>query len=285
MKVTLKYEESDATDLHMTLRLTLPQKYVNGPTKDVVKLFVDHYNKKHSDSPLDIEAHHLKIVGGNHLAHDSKVRDTMANGDECYLLGADSKLPAKRAAPEQESAAADSAAPAAAPVERDADGKKVVRDEKGRIRCKRFGCQQYFNPDGPEQKCVHHVKPPIFHETAKWWSCCPDRKAYDWEEFMRIPGCQTGTCSANPEGQKNMKSFLGGSDLRGDSAPVRLDADAPKDARQKLSDMMKGLVAIGVDRALFEKVLNKHANQTNDLEKVCELMRARFAAVLNSADI
>ncbi len=27
------------------------------------------------------------------------------------------------------------------------------------------------------QDCVHHKAPPIFHETAKWWSCCPDRKA------------------------------------------------------------------------------------------------------------
>jgi len=285
MKVTLKYEEGESPDLHMTLRLTLPQKYVNGATKEVVKLFVDHYNKKHTESQLDAEALHLKIVGGNHLERDSKVRDTMAHGDECYLLRADaaSRPPSKRAAP-SDGAATAAAVKAADLEERDAEGKKVVRDENGRIRCKRFGCKLFFDPNGPEQKCVHHKSPPIFHETAKWWSCCPDRKAYDWEEFMRIPGCQTGVCSANPEGQKDMKKFLGGSDLRGDCAPVRLDADAPKDPRHKLTDMMKGLVAIGVDGALFEKVWAKHASQTDDLEKVCEMFRTRFAAVLNSAD-
>jgi len=284
MKVTLKYEEGDRPELHMTLRLQLPQKYVNGPTKEVVKLFVDHYNKKHTESQLDCEALHLKIVGGNHLEHDSRVRDTMAHGDECYLLGDSASRPAaKRAAPSADAAAAPASQDSAG-AERDADGKKVMRDEKGRIRCKRFGCKQFYDPDGPEQKCIYHKAPPIFHETAKWWSCCPDRKAYDWEEFMRIPGCQTGVCSATPEGQKDMKKFLGGSDLRGDNAPVRLDADAPKDPRHKLAEMMQGLVAIGVDKALFEKVWSKLASQTDDLEKVCDTFRARFTAVLNSAD-
>lgn len=60
MKITLKYEEAATEEHHMTLRLTLPQKYVNGTNKEVaqlgllrgsllppqvVKLFVNHYNK------------------------------------------------------------------------------------------------------------------------------------------------------------------------------------------------------------------------------------------------
>lgn len=274
-------------ELHMILRLTLPQKYVNGPTKDVVRLFVDHYNKKHTENQLDAESLHLKIVGGDHLEHDAIVRETMSHGDECYLLGPNStsRLPAKRSAPSTtvNDMAAVPSVPSAV-VERDAEGKKVMRDEKGRVRCKRFGCKQFFDPDGEPQKCVHHKAPPIFHEVAKWWSCCPDRKAYEWDDFMRIPGCETSFCSANPEGQKDMKRALGGSDLRGDSAPVRLDADAPKDPRHKLADVRKGLVAIGVDIALFEKVYVKHASQISDLEKLCDLFRARFTAVLNAAE-
>lgn len=281
MKVTLKYEEGERPELHMTLRLTLPQKYVNGATKEVVKLFVDHYNKKHADDQLDCEALHLKIVGGNHLQHDSRVRDTMAHGDECYLLGDSAPRPVKRPATAEDVTAA-TKTPESDGAERDADGKKVMRDEKGRIRCKRFGCKQFYDPEGPPQPCVFHKSPPIFHETAKWWSCCPDRKAYDWEEFLRLPGCQNGFCSANPEGQKDMKRVLGGADLRGDSAPVRLDADAPKDPRHKLTEMMQGLVAIGVDKALFEKVWAKLASENNDLEKVIETFRARFGAVLNN---
>merc|ERR1711920_721202 len=134
----------------------------------------------------------------------------------------------------------------------------------------RFGCNRYFDPNGPEQPCKHHKSPPIFHETAKWWSCCPDRKAYDWEEFMRIPGCQSGFCSANPEGQTG-KKFLGGCDLRGDSAPVRLDADAPPDPRLKISALISGLVAIGVDKELAERVWAKlQADCGGDHEKVIE---------------
>ena len=114
----------------------------------------------------------------------------------------------------------------------DTASKPPVKDDQGRVRCKRFGCQKFFDPEGEPTECIHHKAPPIFHETAKWWSCCPDRKAYDWEGFMRIPGCETGFCSANPEGQIGQKRFLGGCDVRASSAPVRLDQDAPKEPEQ-----------------------------------------------------
>lgn len=271
MKITLKFEETEEQEFWMTLRLTLPPKYVNGRTSEVVRLFVEHYNKKHSGRPLNADELHLKIVGGDHLANDVLVRDRLSNGDECYLMGETST---KKAMAVDVRPKADVPRPAP-PVQK-------APAEKGKIRCKRFGCQQFFDPDGPEQKCVHHKAPPIFHETAKWWSCCQDRKAYDWDEFMRIPGCQTGVCSANPEGQQQ-KRFLGGTDLRGDTAPVRLDEDAPRDPRHKLEDLRRGLVAIGVDSALFEKVWAKFASEMDDQEKVCDLFRARFAGLLNTA--
>lgn len=57
------------------------------------------------------------------------------------------------------------------------------------LRCIHLGCQKFFDPLEPP-KCVHHVKPPVFHETAKWWSCCPGKKAYDWEGFqVRMYSC------------------------------------------------------------------------------------------------
>lgn len=275
MKITLKYEEDDSPSL--VLKLTLPQKYVNGPTKDVVKLFTDHYNKKHTDNLLDPDALHLKPVGGEHLDGAKRVKDCLAHGDECYLLGSNgaTSLPAKRAA-----------AVATAPVNTSPEvsaGPKVPKNEKGKLRCKNFGCQQYFDPDAPPQKCVSHKAPPVFHETAKWWSCCPDHKAYDFDDFMRIPGCKTGFCT-NEEGAHGGKRTLGGTDLRGDSAPIRLDANAPKDPRHKLKELMSGLVAIGVDGALFEKVWQKLASQTDDMEKVCEQFRLVLTGVLNQSD-
>lgn len=281
MKITLRYEEDEDKERHMTLRLTLPKKYAAGASKEVVKLFCDHYNKKHAEHPLDASALHLKLVGGNHLEREALMDDFVASGDECYLLGGEVLIgvpaPAKRPA---STAAPPPPAPVAAPS-KPAGGEK----EKGKVRCKRFGCQKFYDTEGPPQECVHHKSAPIFHETAKWWSCCQDHKAYDWEEFLRIPGCQKSTCSATPEGQDG-KRFLGGTDLRGDCAPQRLDADAPVDPRRKLDDLRKGLVAIGVESELFEKVWSKlAAEHGNDMEKVAACFHSRFSALLNRPDL
>jgi len=289
MKVVIKYEESDNEDQKMTLRLTLPQKYVNGPTKDVIKLFVDHYNKKHADAALSAEDLHIKVAGGNHLDRDERVRDSISSGDECYLLAGAAPTGAERRPP-----ATSSTAPAAAPAPSPASSgaateasntpaSKDNKDKDGKVRCKHFGCNKWFDPANPP-KCVYHKAPPIFHETAKWWSCCPDRKAYDWEEFMRIPGCQTGVCSDVAEGQ-GQKRFLGGADLREQNAPVRLDADAPPDPRTKLAALRKGLVAIGVSPELFDEVLDKASADATDAEQVVDLFRARFAAMLNKTSL
>jgi len=282
MKVTLKYEETEDEALHMTLRLTLTKKYISGPTKDVVRLFVDHYNKKHTENKIDTETLHLKIVGGDHLEHGAIVQETLSNGNECYLLPPDGgSVSLRRAAAAADAAAAAAAAEAAAAPPAEKPTAPVdKKDDQGLVRCKRFGCKRSYDPNGPPQECIYHKSPPIFHEVAKWWSCCPDTKAYDWDEFMKIPGCQKGFCSATC--QQDQKRFLGGSDLRGDCAPTRLDADAPADPRHKLNQMMKGLAAIGVDVQLFEKVWAKHASENDDLEKVVALFRTRFAAVLNT---
>lgn len=277
MKVTLKYEEPEKDELHMTLRLTLPQKYVSGTNKEVVKLFVDHYNKKHSDNSISVADLHLKIVGGNHLDNEDRVKECLGNNDECYLLGKDSEERVKKG---KESDVGYSATAAAKPAAAKAAAKGPVKNADGKLRCKNFGCQKYFDPETPTE-CRHHKSPPIFHETAKWWSCCPDNKAYEFEEFMAIPGCQKGFCSAVGP---NQKRALGGCDIRAESAPVRLDADAAPDPRQKLGDMRKGLVAVGVDAALFDKVLGKLA-AGGDLDKACEILKTRFSSVMATADV
>jgi len=282
MKVTLKYEETDDKAFHMTLRLTLTQKYISGETKGVVKLFVDHYNKKHAESghTLDAEELHLKIVGGDHLERDAEVSDKLKGGNECYLMGKDTFIQPVKPAPPAPLAYSTTTSSSSAPAAGYGSAKK---DEQGRLRCKRFGCQKFYDPNGPPQECVHHKAAPIFHETAKWWSCCQDKKAYDFEEFMGIPGCQTSTCSNTPDGGQQ-KTFLGGHDIRAASAPVRLDADAPVDPRFKLAALRKGCVAMGVDGDLFDKVCQQLAVQTNgDFDAVCGKLRTRFVGILNAA--
>ena len=40
------------------------------------------------------------------------------------------------------------------------------------------------------EKCVYHPGHPIFHEGSKGWTCCK-RRVLEFDEFMRIEGCQT----------------------------------------------------------------------------------------------
>jgi hypothetical protein len=276
----------------MTLRLTLPQKYVNGTCKEVVKLFVDHYNKKHGEDEqhrLDVEAMHLKIVGGDHLDSEERVRDVLSAGDECYLLPAHARREEKPAvaASSQPTPTSASSQPSTAPKGYDPVCKKApakdAKDSQGKVRCKNFGCQNSFDPDDDKVPCVHHKAAPIFHETAKWWSCCPDHKAYDFDDFMRIPGCTQSFCTNSTAGQG--KRFLGGSDLRAENAPIRLDPDAPVDPRKKLNDLRKGLIAIGVDGAHFEKVWSQLLGEVGNMDKVVELFRGHFEAVLKDQNL
>eukprot|EP00747_Dinoflagellata_sp_TGD_P167514 gnl/TRDRNA2_/TRDRNA2_192050_c0_seq1.p1 gnl/TRDRNA2_/TRDRNA2_192050_c0~~gnl/TRDRNA2_/TRDRNA2_192050_c0_seq1.p1 ORF type:complete len:288 (-),score=72.98 gnl/TRDRNA2_/TRDRNA2_192050_c0_seq1:100-963(-) len=284
VKVTLRYEESDDKELHMILRLTLPQKYVTGPCKDVIKLFVDHYNKKRADTPLEAEKFHLKIAGGDHLDRDERVKDSLKEGDECYLLSdwnaVEPRKPEKAAEPAPPAAKPE--APAAAGYEGEAKKPVAKKDEQGRVKCKHFGCNKMFDPNGPPEPCVYHKSPPIFHEVAKWWSCCQDKKAYDWDDFMKIPGCQQGFCTATPENQ-GQKRFLGGTDLRGDSAPVRIDGVV--EPHTKLAGLRKGFVAIGMNAELFDKVVSQLSLQHNgDQEKVLEAVRDRLGRLMGDPD-
>jgi hypothetical protein len=40
--------------------------------------------------------------------------------------------------------------------------------------------------------CTFHPDKPVFHDTIKYYPCCPKKQAYDWDSFLAIPGCQVG---------------------------------------------------------------------------------------------
>merc|ERR1712157_98449 len=44
------------------------------------------------------------------------------------------------------------------------------------VACVHFGCKKRFPRGGPYPECQYHKSPPVFHETAKFWSCCPHKK-------------------------------------------------------------------------------------------------------------
>lgn len=62
------------------------------------------------------------------------------------------------------------------------------------IHCRRRGCkaisQQISDPTSRfDERCNYHSGQPIFHEGSKGWTCCK-RRVLEFEEFMRIEGCQ-----------------------------------------------------------------------------------------------
>jgi hypothetical protein len=62
--------------------------------------------------------------------------------------------------------------------------------QKGKI-CRRKACgQSYEGGEREAEKCVYHPGAPIFHEGSKGYTCCK-RRVLEFDEFMRIAGCQT----------------------------------------------------------------------------------------------
>lgn len=219
---------------------------------------------------LDAEAFRLKVVGGDHVDRDERVWDAMSNGDECYLMSSFKAKPRPRETQADTATATQEAHSKEAPAAPAPSAAKPADVPDDWVRCRRFGCNDYFDPNSPPSK-AHHKAPPNFHEVAKWWSCCPDRKAYDWDDFMQIPGCVMGPCSANKDG--------------GDSAPVRIDDDAPVTAHVKLSNFRKGLIAVGIDAELFDRVVASLMEvKDGDLDAVCDELRKRCTSLMTSPD-
>lgn len=68
-----------------------------------------------------------------------------------------------------------------------------VQRTDGKAKCKNFGCQQlYVVDENTPESCLHHASGPVFHDAGKYWSCCPKQKKYDFDAFLKIPGCARG---------------------------------------------------------------------------------------------
>ena len=56
--------------------------------------------------------------------------------------------------------------------------------------CRRKACGQQYTGEREGERCVFHPGAPIFHEGSKGYTCCK-RRVLEFDEFMRIEGCQT----------------------------------------------------------------------------------------------
>lgn len=62
------------------------------------------------------------------------------------------------------------------------------------VICRRRGCKAISQSDldsrnRSDERCIYHSGRPIFHEGSKGWTCCK-RRVLEFDEFMRIEGCQ-----------------------------------------------------------------------------------------------
>jgi hypothetical protein len=205
MKVFLRYEDNTEESTHKTLKITLPKSWKSGPTSRILDQFVESYNagKEGELNPLSSEAMHLSLRRDSANGEDSTLKDLPSDGivvdlisdrDDIYVIHG-----ASRTLSEIQS-------------ERDAQKQKEKEAKANQSQCVHFGCNNRFPKGGPYPECRYHSGPPVFHETAKFWSCCPEKKAYDWESFQTLPTCQSGTCTDIKEEER--KEFLGGCDLR-----------------------------------------------------------------------
>jgi hypothetical protein len=268
MKVFLRYEDNDDDSLHKTLKITLPKSWVSGPTSRLLEQFVESYNAGAGGNQLVIGSMHLSVRrsssssgGGNNgnnisassstslqdLPSDGIVMETISDREDVFVCHGPSRTMVEINA------------------ERQAQVDKKRGEEEQLSRCVHFGCNQRFPKGGPYPDCKYHSGPPVFHETAKFWSCCPNKKAFDWEEFQSLPACQAGTCTdVKDEGSESQKQFLGGCDIREKMNGPKLRsiedfnasaAAGGSEGAPVLERLRSVLEELGVEHELFDQVL------------------------------
>jgi len=171
LKITVKYGEKSS-------KLAIPSKWASKAVSDVMNLFIKSYNAKLSEEDqLVLEEMHLVDENGAKVYSDAVVGTTL--GDRCDYTLAHGKY-IKFVAVKEETVSA--------------SGKPLSK-------CKNYGCQKMFDEEeNTDESCEHHSGPPVFHDTMKCWSCCRDNKAYDFENFQLIKGCNTGKHSTADPG-------------------------------------------------------------------------------------
>lgn len=286
MKVLLHYEDNEDSDLHKSLKITLPKSWKTGPTSKLLAQFVESYNANEtfkSANPLTESELHLAIrqpVSADNdkhtmlvLASDAVTVDVIPDRADVYIQhGPSQTLQQAIDAVKEESA-------------------RKRKELASTVACTHFGCKHRFPAGGPYPDCCYHAAPPVFHETAKFWSCCPTKKAYDWEDFQNIPGCQTGVCT---EIKHEEKQFLGGSDLREKVKAVQLKSidDFNKsedaggaDAAPVLDRLQSVLAELDIDKELFDQIVEGIKKELGgaDEAQVLELVKVELGKKLKAS--
>eukprot|EP00986_Skeletonema_menzelii_P006481 scaffold2470_cov154-Skeletonema_menzelii.AAC.3 len=262
MKVFLRYEDNEDESKHKTLKITLPKSWKNGPASRLLDQFVESYNggNEGQSSPLESSSMHLALRRSSAAAtnddtattsledvpSDGIIIETIADRDDVFVCHGPSRTVEE------------------INTERQAKLDQEKEALKNLSKCVHFGCNQRFPKGGPYPDCKYHTGPPVFHETAKFWSCCPNKKAYDWDGFQTLPACQQGKCTDVKDEESNQKQFLGGCDLREEMNGPKLKsiddfnasaAAGGSEGAPVLERLRSVLGELGVENELFDQVL------------------------------
>lgn len=256
--------------IHKSLKITLPKLWLNGPTSKLLNQFVESYNASAlgHENPLIKDEMHLSLFNndGPFLPSDGIVVKLISDRGNIYIRHGKSQTSAEIIAAERK-----------AKEEKQALMKSLVQ-------CTHFGCNKRFKKGGPYPECSYHNAPPVFHETAKFWSCCPDKKAYDWDEFQAIPGCQSGVCSE--EENKNEKTFLGGCDVRksANSGEELRTVEGFNKAKEAVDTLRMVLNDIGVEKEFFDQVVNEIMKNEEE-DNIVKILGEKIKSALNDVII
>ncbi|KPI83006.1 hypothetical protein ABL78_7979 [Leptomonas seymouri] len=63
----------------------------------------------------------------------------------------------------------------------------------GKAKCRNYGCtNEFVVAENNETACCYHKGGPVFWDTYKYWTCCPDKRCLEFDDFVKIPGCCVG---------------------------------------------------------------------------------------------
>jgi hypothetical protein len=286
MKVLLRYIPQDDEDeeLETSLSMTLPKGWLSGPTSKLKHLFVDQFNKKHPDAlVMDKEDCRLETKDKIILNDEDAIDSCVSEGAELYLRRGRERSAIQGGVKKEPSTATPS--PTTSP------NVVVVGGKASDTTCKRFGCGKRFIPGQPaSEPCKHHKKPPVFHETRKYWACCPDKVAWDWESFQAIEGCEVLPEHTNVS-ENSSKKVMGGTELRAElnGGPKEIVAERKVTGLDKLMNLRQALVTVGVDGAVFDgardsiKRVHEDVEGKNVWDKVCVELSGVFESSLKTA--
>ena len=272
MKVFLHYEDNEDKSLHKSLKIKLPKSWKTGPTSKILTQFVESYNAsasshKLSESDLHLAHRHDSDNSDNNNTQNNKTNGTWTTLQHSYSPIASDAITIDVIADRDDVMIQHGPSQTLAEIHAEQKAKDLLKQKEleGTVQCTRLGCNNRFPKGGPYPKCTYHKSPPVFHETVKFWSCCPTTKAYDWDDFQAIPGCCTGICTDVKE-DENKKLFLGGCDLRDaavEASQLKSIDDFNKGQEEEetprppLLGRLKGIMAeLDIENELFDQVVH-----------------------------